>query len=79
MRRATGPSDCQQMYDLVIERSTCDLSAVRAPTRDRDSHVAAAFYFLQKQLICPLPEAPVQGRLRCQRGERDLHYAFIAA
>jgi len=63
--------------DLLLVTDMLDLTTFLALTREWSAGVPAALYMHENQLTYPLPDDPTTGPMRRQRGERDLHYAFI--
>jgi len=63
--------------DLILASDMLDLTTFLALTRPDTSAIPAAIYFHENQLTYPLPTDPTTGPMRRQRGERDLHYAWI--
>ena len=63
--------------DIILATDMLDLSTFLSLTRDRTSRVPAVLYMHENQLTYPLPDDPQTGPMRRQRGERDLHYAFV--
>lgn len=67
----------QAMPDLLLFTDMVDLTTFMALTRRENPTLPAVLYMHENQLTYPLPEKPDTGPMRRQRGERDLHYAFI--
>jgi len=63
--------------DLLLATDMLDLTTFLALSRRRTAQLPTVLYLHENQLTYPLPEDPEQGPMRRQRGERDLHYAFI--
>lgn len=63
--------------DLLLATDMLDLTTFLALTRQGQEGPATALYMHENQLTYPLPGDGHQGPMRRQRGERDLHYAFI--
>jgi glycosyltransferase involved in cell wall biosynthesis len=63
--------------DLIVATDMLDLSTFLSITRRATSSLPIVLYAHENQLTYPLPKDPNQGGMRRQRGERDLHYAFI--
>lgn len=66
-----------QIPDTILATDMLDLSTFLALIRTQFPAVPAALYMHENQLTYPLPADPNTGPMRRQRGERDLHYAFI--
>ncbi len=64
-------------FDLILATDMVDLTTFLALTRERISKTPVILYMHENQLTYPLPQEPDRGPMRRQRGERDLHYAFI--
>ena len=67
----------QSPPDLLLATDMLDLTTFLALTRGWSSGIPVALYMHENQLTYPLPADPHTGAMRRQRGERDLHYAFI--
>ena len=63
--------------DLLLTTDMLDLTSLLALTRPWSAGIPVALYMHENQLTYPLPGDPGTGPMRRQRGERDLHYAFI--
>lgn len=63
--------------DLLLATDMLDLTTFLALTRTRTHGVPTVLYMHENQLTYPLPTDPGTGPMRRQRGERDLHYAFV--
>jgi glycosyltransferase involved in cell wall biosynthesis len=63
--------------DLVLATDMADLTTLLALTRPLLGSIPIALYMHENQLTDPVPVLPGEGPMRRQRGERDLHYAFI--
>lgn len=63
--------------DILLVTDMLDLTTFLALTRRWVSHIPTVLYMHENQLTYPLPANPQIGPMRRQRGERDLHYAFI--
>ena len=63
--------------DLILTTDMLDLSLFLGLTRRQIGGSRVALYMHENQLTYPLPTDPQTGPMRRQRGERDLHYAFI--
>ena len=63
--------------DLLLFTDMVDVSTFLALVRRSCPMVPAALYMHENQLTYPLPVATVSGPMRRQKGERDLHYAFV--
>jgi glycosyltransferase involved in cell wall biosynthesis len=70
-QRAVGPPDLLLFTDMV------DVSTFLALARHVCPRTPAALYMHENQLTYPLPNEANSGPMRRQKGERDLHYAFI--
>ena len=66
-----------QPPDLILTTDMLDLSLFLGLTRRHIGESRVALYMHENQLTYPLPSDPRTGPMRRQRGERDLHYAFI--
>ena len=62
---------------LLLVTDMLDLTTFLALTRSRTSGTPVLLYMHENQLTYPLPDAADDGPMRRQKGERDLHYAFI--
>jgi len=63
--------------DVLLVTDMLDLATFLALTRSRTHHLKVMLYMHENQLTYPLSRQPGKGAMRRQRGERDLHYAFI--
>ena len=63
--------------DLILATDMLDLSTFLTLVRRHISTVPIVLYMHENQLTYPLPEETLAGPMRRQKGERDLHYAFI--
>jgi glycosyltransferase involved in cell wall biosynthesis len=63
--------------DLLLATDMLDVTTLLSLTRKRTHSLKVVLYMHENQLTYPLPEEPGKGPMRRQRGERDLHYAFI--
>jgi len=73
-RRFSGrPRD----VDLILATDMLDLTTFLSLTRATTHKTPAVLYMHENQLTYPLPEDPMIGPMRRQKGERDLHYAFV--
>ena len=63
--------------DAIIATDMTDLTTFLALTRKETFNIPAALYMHENQLTYPLPAANSEGPMRRQKGERDLHYAFV--
>lgn len=63
--------------DLLVATDMLDLTTFLALTRRITSDIPAILYMHENQLTYPLPSDATDGPMRRQKGERDLHYAFI--
>lgn len=63
--------------DLLLFTDMIDVSTFLALVRRSCPNTPAALYMHENQLTYPLPDSPDSGPMRRQRGERDLHYAFV--
>lgn len=63
--------------DVLLVTDMLDLAAFLALTRNKSQQLKTVLYMHENQLTYPLPEDPGKGAMRRQKGERDLHYAFI--
>lgn len=64
-------------FDLILATDMIDLTTFLALTRGKSAGTPAILYMHENQLTYPLPQESQEGPMRRQRGERDLHYAFI--
>ena len=63
--------------DLILSTDMLDLSLFLSLTRRQVGRSRVVLYMHENQLTYPLPSDPKTGPMRRQKGERDLHYAFI--
>ncbi len=63
--------------DILLVTDMLDLATFLSLTRSRSHHLKVMLYMHENQLTYPLPGEPGKGAMRRQRGERDLHYAFV--
>jgi len=63
--------------DLLLATDMLDLTTFLALTRPHTGGTPAVLYMHENQLTYPLPGEGDAGPMRRQKGERDLHYAFI--
>lgn len=63
--------------DLLLATDMLDLTTFLAMTRQHTARTPAVLYMHENQLTYPLPKEGTTGPMRRQKGERDLHYAFI--
>jgi glycosyltransferase involved in cell wall biosynthesis len=63
--------------DLLLFTDMVDVSTFMALIRRDYPTMPALLYMHENQLTYPLPGSPGQGPMRRQKGERDLHYAFV--
>jgi glycosyltransferase involved in cell wall biosynthesis len=63
--------------DAVLATDMVDLTTFLALTRSATAAVPTFLYMHENQLTYPLPGDGRSGPMRRQKGERDLHYAFI--
>lgn len=63
--------------DVLLATDMLDLTSFLALTRPFTAHLSAVLYMHENQLTYPLPVDGPSGPMRRQKGERDLHYAFI--
>lgn len=70
LRRSVRP-------DLLLVTDMLDLTTFLALTRRHSASTPAVLYMHENQLTYPLPAEEESGPMRRQKGERDLHYAFI--
>ncbi len=63
--------------DLLLATDMLDLTTFLALTRPHTGRTPSVLYMHENQLTYPLPEEKGGGPMRRQKGERDLHYAFI--
>jgi glycosyltransferase involved in cell wall biosynthesis len=63
--------------EVIMATDMLDLATFLALTRKDTATVPAILYMHENQLTYPLPAEGESGPMRRQRGERDLHYAFI--
>lgn len=69
--------DTARPPDLLLVTDMLDLTTFLALTRPMTASTPVVLYAHENQLTYPLPDDPDTGPMRRQRGERDLHYAFI--
>ncbi|MDX1614290.1 MAG: DUF3524 domain-containing protein [Candidatus Promineifilaceae bacterium] len=70
LRRGSAPN-------LIVATDMLDLTTFLSLTRRHYANAATLLYMHENQLTYPLPLNGDTGPMRRQRGERDLHYAFI--
>jgi glycosyltransferase involved in cell wall biosynthesis len=63
--------------DLLLFTDMVDLTTFLALIRRSLLQVPAVLYMHENQLTYPLPTTSETGPMRRQKGERDLHYAFV--
>jgi glycosyltransferase involved in cell wall biosynthesis len=63
--------------EAIIATDMTDLTTFLALTRQETFAIPAALYMHENQLTYPLPASSTEGPMRRQKGERDLHYAFV--
>jgi glycosyltransferase involved in cell wall biosynthesis len=63
--------------DLILATDMLDLTTFLSLTRSSTFQTPAVLYMHENQLTYPLPEDATTGPMRRQKGERDLHYAFV--
>lgn len=63
--------------DLILATDMLDLTTFLALTRGQTTAVPVCLYMHENQLTYPLPADGRAGPMRRQKGERDLHYAFV--
>lgn len=63
--------------DVIFATDMVDLTTFLALTRPHTSSLPVVLYMHENQLTYPLPLDAGTGPMRRQKGERDLHYAFI--
>lgn len=63
--------------DAILATDMVDLTTFLALTRPATAMTPAFLYMHENQLTYPLPGDGQSGPMRRQKGERDLHYAFI--
>lgn len=63
--------------DVMLVTDMLDVTTFLALTRPFTAHTPLVLYMHENQLTYPLPANGRQGPMRRQKGERDLHYAFI--
>jgi hypothetical protein len=63
--------------DLMLATDMLNLTTWLALTRLVSEGIPMLLYMHENQLTYPLPPAKSDGPMRHQKGERDLHYAFI--
>jgi glycosyltransferase involved in cell wall biosynthesis len=63
--------------DLLLATDMLDLTTFLALNREQSPQLRAVLYMHENQLTYPLPDEPDSGPMRRQKGERDLHYAFV--
>jgi glycosyltransferase involved in cell wall biosynthesis len=67
----------QGQPDAILATDMLDLTTFLALTRTETAAIATFLYMHENQLTYPLPGDGRSGPMRRQKGERDLHYAFI--
>lgn len=67
----------EQKTDCFLVTDMLDLTTFLALTRERSAGIPVVLFMHENQLTYPLPDDPDHGPMRRQRGERDLHYAFV--
>lgn len=65
------------MPDLILATDMTDLTTFLALARNVIGNIPVALYMHENQLTYPLPSDGSFGPMRRQKGERDLHYAFV--
>jgi glycosyltransferase involved in cell wall biosynthesis len=70
-------SGAVSMPELLLFTDMVDVSTFLALTRRICAETPAVLYMHENQLTYPLPADSTTGPMRRQKGERDLHYAFI--
>jgi glycosyltransferase involved in cell wall biosynthesis len=63
--------------DVILATDMTDLTTFLALTRRLTYDIPVALYMHENQLTYPLPTLGSAGPMRRQKGERDLHYAFV--
>lgn len=63
--------------DVIVATDMTDLTTFLALTRQMTHSIPTALYMHENQLTYPLPLEGSAGPMRRQKGERDLHYAFV--
>ncbi len=63
--------------DLLLFTDMVDVTTFMALIRRQCPVLPAVLYMHENQLTYPLPDSPNTGPMRRQKGERDLHYAFV--
>jgi glycosyltransferase involved in cell wall biosynthesis len=63
--------------DAILATDMVDLTTFLALTRPATAAIPTFLYMHENQLTYPLPGDGRSGPMRRQKGERDLHYAFI--
>lgn len=66
-----------KLPDVILATDMVDLTTFLALTRPQSTPIPAVLYMHENQLTYPLPANGDAGPMRRQKGERDLHYAFI--
>jgi len=67
----------RERADLLLATDMLDLTTFLALTRRHPARPPAVLYMHENQLTYPLPAEGDSGPMRRQKGERDLHYAFV--
>lgn len=67
----------QKLPDVILATDMVDLTTFLALTRPQSTAIPIILYMHENQLTYPLPADGDSGPMRRQKGERDLHYAFI--
>lgn len=63
--------------DLLLFTDMIDVTTFLALVRDTCPRLPVVLYMHENQLTYPLPDTTDAGPMRRQKGERDLHYAFV--
>lgn len=63
--------------DILLVTDMLDLATFLSLTKARTHRLKVMLYMHENQLTYPLPKEEGKGPMRRQKGERDLHYAFI--
>lgn len=67
----------RNLPDVIVATDMVDMTTFLALTRKVTADLPCGLYMHENQLTYPLPPDANTGPMRRQRGERDLHYAFV--
>lgn len=77
MNMVNSEGDSSSLPDVILATDMLDLTTFLALTRAVTATIPTILFMHENQLTYPLPADPGKGPMRRQKGERDLHYAFI--